>query len=63
MLADYQGYSFPIILEASRVIATDLIKALGMMPFGQNYTESIVSQIMIDPVLLMFAKSIQCKLL
>jgi hypothetical protein len=50
MLADYQGYSFSDNIEASRVIATDLIKALGMMPFGQNYTESVVSQIMIDPV-------------
>ncbi len=50
MLADYQGYSFSDNIEASRVIAIDLIKALGSMPFGQNYTESVVSQIMVDPI-------------
>ncbi len=50
MLADYQGYSFSDNIEASRLIAIDLIKALGSMPFGQNYTESVVSQIMVDPI-------------
>lgn len=50
MLADYQGYSFSDNIEASRIIATDLIKALGDMPFGQNYTASVTAQIMMDPV-------------
>jgi hypothetical protein len=50
MLADYQGYSFSDNIEASRVIAVDMMRALGTVPFGQNYIEGVVSQIMVDPV-------------
>jgi len=50
MLADYQGYSFSDNMEASRVIATDIMRALGDVPFGQNYIETALSQIMVDPV-------------
>lgn len=50
MLADYKGYAFSENPDTSRLIAMDLIKALGKMPFGGNYTEAIVNQIVIDPV-------------
>lgn len=50
MLADYQGYSFSDHPETSRVIALELLKVLGDMPFGQNYTASVAAQILIDPV-------------
>lgn len=50
MLADYQGYAFSENSEASRMIALDLLKALGKVPFGQNYLTSAVQQIVADPV-------------
>lgn len=50
MLADYQGYSFSDNPEASRLIALDLMKALGKVPFGQNYLETVASQMLLDPV-------------
>ncbi|MBP9049586.1 MAG: hypothetical protein KBC88_05115 [Alphaproteobacteria bacterium] len=50
MLADYQGYAFSDNVEASRMIALDLLKALGKMPFGQNYLTPVVNQIISDPV-------------
>lgn len=50
MLADYQGYVFSDNPEASRLIASDLLMALGKMPFGQNYVSSALTQIMNDPV-------------
>jgi hypothetical protein len=50
MLADYQGYVFSDNPEASRLIATDLLKALGKMPFGQNYLSPVLVQIVNDPV-------------
>lgn len=50
MLADYQGYVFSDNVEASRLIALDLTKALGKMPFGTNYLETVAKQIIIDPV-------------
>ena len=50
MLADYQGYVFSDNVETSRLITLDLTKALGKMPFGTNYLESIAAQIINDPV-------------
>lgn len=50
MLADYQGYVFCDNPEASRLIAHDLVRALGKVPFGGNYIEPIANNIMIDPV-------------
>ena len=50
MLADYQGYVFSDNIETSRLITLDVMKALGKMPFGQNYIETISSQIVTDPV-------------
>lgn len=50
MLADYQGYVFSDNVEASRLIAFDLMTALGKMPFGQNYLATTVNQIMNDPI-------------
>lgn len=50
MLADYQGYSFSDQVEASRMIALDMMKAMGRVPFGQNYLEATVGQILTDPV-------------
>lgn len=50
MLADYQGYVFSDNPEASRMIAVDLLRALGKVPFGQNYIESVAQQIIVDPV-------------
>lgn len=50
MLADYQGYVFSDNTETSRLIAGDLLCALGKMPFGGNYLESISQQMLIDPV-------------
>lgn len=50
MLADYQGYVFSDNVETSRLITLDLIKALGKMPFGQNYIEAVANQIIVDPV-------------
>ncbi len=50
MLADYQGYVFSDNVDTSRLITLDLMKALGKMPFGQNYIETIASQIVVDPV-------------
>lgn len=50
MLADYQGYVFSDNVETSRLITLDLTKALGKMPFGTNYLETIAGQIILDPV-------------
>ena len=50
MLAEYQGYSFADNPEASRLISLDLIKALGQVPFGQNYLDSVATQMLVDPV-------------
>lgn len=50
MLADYQGYVFSDNVETSRLITLDLVKALGKMPFGQNYIETVATQIVADPV-------------
>jgi hypothetical protein len=50
MLADYQGYVFSDNVETSRLITLDVIKALGKMPFGQNYIEAVATQIIVDPV-------------
>lgn len=50
MLADYQGYVFSDNPETSRMITLDVMKALGKMPFGQNYIETVASQIVADPV-------------
>jgi len=50
MLADYQGYTFSDNIETSRLIALDVTKALGKMPFGTNYLEAVSSQIINDPV-------------
>lgn len=50
MLADYQGYIFSDNVETSRLIALDLTKALGKMPFGTNYLEVVSNQIINDPV-------------
>ncbi|MFA7276978.1 MAG: DUF6782 family putative metallopeptidase [Pseudobdellovibrionaceae bacterium] len=50
MLADYQGYVFSDNTETSRLIALDLMKALGKMPFGTNYIESAATQMLADPV-------------
>lgn len=50
MLADYQGYVFSDNPEASRMIALDLLRALGKVPFGHNYIESVAQQIIVDPV-------------
>ena len=50
MLADYQGYVFADNAEASRSITIDLMKALGKVPFGENYLMNAVNQIMADTV-------------
>lgn len=50
MLADYQGYTFSDNVETSRLIAVDVMKALGKMPFGTNYIEAVSAQIVNDPV-------------
>ncbi len=50
MLADYQGYVFSDNVDTSRMITLDVMKALGKMPFGQNYIETVASQIVADPV-------------
>ncbi|HNS43657.1 MAG TPA: hypothetical protein PKH37_00340 [Alphaproteobacteria bacterium] len=50
MLADYQGYSFSDNPEASRLIALDMMKALGKVPFGQNYLDFVAGQMLLDPV-------------
>ena len=50
MLADYQGYMFSDNIEASRSVATDLMTALGKMPFGHNYLTASVQTIMNDPI-------------
>jgi hypothetical protein len=50
MLADYQGYVFSDSVETSRLISLDLTKALGKMPFGTNYLETVSTQIINDPV-------------
>jgi hypothetical protein len=50
MLADYQGYVFSDNAETSRLITLDVLKALGKMPFGTNYLESIANHMASDPV-------------
>ncbi|MEK7802423.1 MAG: DUF6782 family putative metallopeptidase [Pseudomonadota bacterium] len=50
MLADYQGYVFSDNTEKSLLIAGDMLCALGKMPFGGNYLESIAQQMLTDPV-------------
>lgn len=50
MLADYQGYMFSDNIESSRSVATDLMGALGKMPFGHNYLAASVQTIMNDPI-------------
>jgi len=50
MLADYQGYMFSDNIESSRSVATDLMTALGKMPFGHNYLSASVQTIMNDPI-------------
>lgn len=50
MLADYQGYMFSDNIESSRSVATDLMMALGKMPFGHNYLSASVQTIMNDPI-------------
>lgn len=50
MLADYQGYVFSDNVDTSRLITLDLMKALGKMPFGANYLETVAGQIVVDPV-------------
>lgn len=50
MLADYQGYVFSDNVDASRMIALDMMRALGKMPFGANYLETMAGQMIADPV-------------
>jgi hypothetical protein len=50
MLADYHGYAFSDNIEASRSITTDMMLALGKMPFGHNYLAPSINRIMNDPV-------------
>ena len=50
MLADYQGYVFADNEEASRSITSDLMSALGKVPFGENYLARSASQVMADAV-------------
>lgn len=50
MLADYQGYAFTDNPETSRLIALDVLKALGKMPFGGNYLLPIAATMIADPV-------------
>lgn len=50
MLADYQGYVFADNADASRSITFDLLKALGKMPFGENYLAKSATQILADTV-------------
>lgn len=47
MLADYQGYVFDSA-QTSRAVTTDLIMALGSMPFGKNYLAPYVHTICND---------------
>lgn len=49
MLADYSGYVFDTE-QSSRQITTDLICALGSMPFGKNYLAPYIQTIITDPV-------------
>lgn len=49
MLADYRGYVFENV-EASRSVTTELIAALGSMPFGKNYLAIHAGTIMTDPI-------------
>ena len=49
MLADYQGYVFDGE-DTSRTITTDLVLALGTMPFGKNYLASFMPTILSDAI-------------
>ena len=47
MLADYQGYVFDSE-SGSKAITTELIGALGSMPFGKNYLTPYINTIVTD---------------
>lgn len=49
MLADYQGYVFDAE-QSSQHITSELIVALGSMPFGKNYLAPYVSTIVNDAI-------------
>ena len=49
MLADYKGYVFENT-DASRSITTELMSALGSVPFGKNYLSVHANTIMTDPI-------------
>lgn len=49
MLSDYQGYVFDNE-QVSRSVGSDLLMALGSMPFGKNYLSPFVGSIMADPL-------------
>lgn len=49
MLSDYQGYVFDTE-QVSRSVSSDLLLALGSMPFGKNYLSPFVATITTDPL-------------
>jgi hypothetical protein len=49
MLSDYQGYVFDAE-QVSRSVSSDLLLALGSMPFGKNYLSPFVASITTDPL-------------
>jgi len=49
MLADYNGYVFGDT-ESSRLVAKEVVGALGTMPVGKNYLSPFVHTIMSDPI-------------
>ena len=50
MLANHQNKVFGTSRDVSRQISTELIAALGKMPYGKNYLASLSGQLMNDPV-------------
>lgn len=49
MLSDYQGYVFDTE-QVSKSVSSDLLLALGSMPFGKNYLSPFVASITTDPL-------------
>lgn len=50
MLSDHNGLVFGENMSASMALTTELISALGTMPYGKNYLAGYTSMIMNDPV-------------
>ena len=50
MLADHKNQVFGSNRALSKQVTTDLIAALGTMPYGKNYLAMLAGQVMSDPV-------------